>query len=242
MGKLFIATLSYLASLAFSLTAFLYQINGYTTLEISTRLPVLLTPATYGYAIIAVMNLLFALWLYTYWKNYKTFENITVLQTTLFVLVNVFYMIALLTWHHYQFILSLVTLALLVASLAALYFTYPYSDNKLSSRIPISICFGWITFLLMTNTNFVLTIYEWNGFGLSYQLWTVIAMTLGTAIAMHFRYHFHDIAYPSVLIWSYIAVAVQNGFDELLVSTAALFLSGVMLAGIFFVRKTQIAQ
>lgn len=242
MGRLFVATLSYLASISISIIAFLFQINGHTTLEISTRLPVLLAPAVYAYVIILFINILIIFWLYTYWKKYKTSENITVLQATLFVLVNIFYILTILTWHHYEFISSIITLVLLVTTLAILYFTYPYSDNKLSSRMPISISFGWITFLFMTNANFVLTLNEWNGFGLSYQLWTVVAMTLGTAIAMHVRYHFYDVAFPSVLIWAYVAVAVHNSFDELLVSTAALFLSGVMLVGIFFMKKNPAHQ
>jgi hypothetical protein len=41
-----------------------------------------------------------------------------------------------------------------------------------------------------------------------------------------------------VFIWAFVGIAVRNGFDELLVSTAALFLSAVMLAGIIFMKKS----
>jgi hypothetical protein len=41
-----------------------------------------------------------------------------------------------------------------------------------------------------------------------------------------------------VFIWAFVGIAVRNGFEELLVSTAALFLSAVMLAGIIFMKKS----
>ena len=58
-------------------------------------------------------------------------------------------------------------------------------------------------------------------------LWAVIMMTVGTALALHIRFHHFDIAYVFVFIWAFIGIAVRNGFEEFLVSTAALFLSAV---------------
>ena len=94
----------------------------------------------------------------------------------------------------------------------------------------------------MTNTSFTLTAYEWNGFGLSNPLWAVILLTIGTGIALYIRYHHFDIAYPSVFIWAYLGIALHNGFDELLVTTAALFLCGVLLVGILFIKKNPVYQ
>ena len=170
-------------------------------------------------------------------EKYKTAESMTMLQANLFLLTNILHIVAILSWHYLQFTVSVVTFVLLIATLASLYFTYPFSDQQLSSRVPVSIYFAWVLFVMMTNTNFVLTLNEWNGFGLSYPLWSVIALTLGTAVAMHVRYHYFDVAFPAMLIWCYIAVAVHNGFEELLVTTASLFLSGVMLVGILFMKK-----
>ena len=119
---------------------------------------------------------------------------------------------------------------------------YPLSSNKLTDRVPLSIYFAWTTFLFMTNLSFTLTSYEWNGFGLSNPLWAVILLTMGTAITLHIRFHYLDIVYPSVFIWAYIGIALHNGFDELLVTTAALFLCGVLLVGIFFIKKNPVYQ
>lgn len=237
MGRLFIVMASYIALVVITISAFCFQINGHTTLEISTRLPVLLTPANYAYIILIFIYVLIAYWIIIYWKKRKTSESLTNLQMILFTLAAILQIIAIISWHYSQFTFSFSMQVLLIFTLYGLYFTYPLNDNKLSSRIPISLYFSWVTFSLLINSSFILTLREWHGLGLSNPLWAVIAMTIGTAIVLHIRYHHNDIAYPSVFIWAYLAVAIHNGFDELLVTTAALFLSGVMIVGILFIKK-----
>ena len=101
---------------------------------------------------------------------------------------------------------------------------------------------AWSTFLFMTNSSFTLTAFEWEGFGLSKPLWAVILLTIGTGIALYICYKYFDIAYPSVFIWAYLGIAFHNGFDELLVTTAALFLCGALLVGIVFIKKNPVYQ
>lgn len=242
MVRLFIVTFSYLAIAIVTVLAYCIQINGHTTLEISTRLPVLLAPANYAYIILIFVIIWLAIWVIALWKQRKNSNSISYLQTFLFALSSIFYVLATILWNKTEFILSISMFGLLVLTLAGLYFTYPVKDNKISSRVPISFYFGWMTFLLITNVSFTLTLNEWNGLGLSNQLWAVIFMTIGTAIALHIRFHHFDITYPSVFIWAYLAIALQNSFDELLVTTAALFLSGVMVVGILFIKKNPAYQ
>ena len=73
--------------------------------------------------------------------------------------------------------------------------------------------------------------------GLSDPLWAVIMLTFGTAVALHLRFHYDDILFPIIYIWAFIGIAFKNGFEELLVTTAALFLSGVLVVGIIFIKK-----
>jgi hypothetical protein len=129
-----------------------------------------------------------------------------------------------------------------LVTLILLYITCPVSNNRLTGRLPISIYLGWISVATIANISYVLTVYQWNGWGLSDPLWAVIMMTIGTALALHIRFHHFDIAYVLVFIWAFIGIAVRNGFEELLVSTAALFLSAFMLAGILFIKKRPTAR
>ena len=80
----------------------------------------------------------------------------------------------------------------------------------------------------IANISYVLTLHEWSGWGLSNPLWTVIYLTIATAIALHFLYHYADIAFSAVFIWAFIGITVKNGADELFVSAAALFLAATI--------------
>lgn len=72
---------------------------------------------------------------------------------------------------------------------------------------------------------------------MSDQLWTVIMLTFATALALHIRFHHMDIPFALVFIWAFIGIAIKHGTDEMLVTTASLFLSGVILTGILLIKK-----
>ena len=236
MPRFFLMTITYVVSLILTFSSYFMKINGQSSLEISNRFPVIFAPFNVSYMIWIVVYMLLGYWLVVNLK--KT----SIKQTVLFSSICIMQALAIVVWHHELFIVSIVSTFILVLYLYKLYRTYPLSNNSLTGRIPFSIYFGWITFSLMTNISFTLTSYQWNGFGLSNPLWAVILLTLGVVIALHIRFHYFDIIYPSVFIWSYIGVALHNGFDELLVTTAALFLCGVLLVGILFIKKNPAYQ
>ena len=213
-------------------------LNNQTTGEISNRLPVLFTPAGYVFSIWSVIYVLLIVWLVGMWKKSKQGDANYSKRSTLFIISCVLNIAWIYLWHYEKFLFTFIVMIGFLITLLLLYRTYPVSDNSIKSRLPISVYLGWISVATIANISYVLTYYEWNGWGLSDPLWAVIMMTVGTALALHIRYHYFDIAYVFVFIWAFIGIAVRNGFEELLVSTAALFLSAVMLAGIIFMKKS----
>ncbi|AYC30258.1 TspO/MBR family protein [Paenisporosarcina cavernae] len=213
--------------------------NGQTTGEISNRIPVLFTPAGYVFSIWSLIYVLAILWIYFQWKNRQNETPHTRKQLTLFLLSCIWNISWIFSWHYEYFLLSVIIMLAFLVTLILLYHTYPKTGNKWYEKMPISVYLGWISVATIANISYVLTYYEWSGWGLSDPLWTVIMMTIGAALALHIRYHEYDIAYPLVFIWAFIGIAVRNGFDELLVSTAALFLAAVILAGILFIKKKE---
>ncbi|MGE7622394.1 tryptophan-rich sensory protein [Viridibacillus sp. NPDC096237] len=237
MGRLLIITIAYIAMVTVNLAANILPLNGQTTGDISESYTVLFTPARYVFSIWGFIYIILAYWIYKHWYNYQRENTISIQQTLLFTassLLNIFW---IFLWHYNYFQISVIVMLLLLACLALLYFSYSNDEQAWSKRIPISIYFAWICVATIKNIAFVLTYNHWSGLGLSDPLWAVIMLTLGTAIALHMRFHYFDINFPTVFIWAYIGVAIKNGFEELLVTTAALFLSGVLLAGILFIKK-----
>lgn len=239
MGRLLIISLSFIAMTVFSIMANLMPLNGYTTSEISNRYTVLFSPAGYVSVIKIFIYIILGLWVYLQWKKRQAQQNITGVQTALFSFSALFNILWLYLWHYEYFTWSIIAILLMVLSLIGLYFTYPNWQNTWSGRIPISLFLAWESIIAFMNIAFLFTHNHWNFLSLSDPLWTVIALTVGTAAALHLRYHHDDYVFPIVYIWTFIGIAFKNGFDELLVSTAALFLSGVLLVGILLIKKTK---
>ena len=238
MGRFAIMVIALISVITINALANILPLNNQTTGEISNRLPVLFTPAGYVFSIWSVIYVLLIVWLVGMWKKRQQDEVIYTKRSTLFIISCVLNIAWIYLWHYEKFLFTVIVMIGLLITLVLLYRTFPDSDNSIKSRLPISVYLGWISVATIANISYVLTYYEWNGWGLSDPLWAVIMMTIGTALALHIRYHHFDIAYVFVFIWAFIGIAVRNGLEELLVSTAALFLSAVMLAGIIFMKKS----
>lgn len=238
MGRFSIMVIALFSVITVNALANILPLNNQTTGEISNRLPVLFTPAGYVFSIWSVIYVLLIVWLVGMWKKSKQGDANYSTRSTLFIISCVLNIAWIYLWHYEKFLFTVIVMIGFLITLLLLYRTYSVSDNSIKSRLPISVYLGWISVATIANISYVLTYYEWNGWGLSDPLWAVIMMTVGTALALHIRYHYFDITYVFVFIWAFIGIAVRNGFEELLVSTAALFLSAVMLAGIIFMKKS----
>lgn len=237
MARILLMTIAYIGIIAMNSLANILPLNGQTTGDISNRLPVLFTPAGYVFSIWSVIYILLAIWIIGFWIRYKKGEVPTVKITLFFTLSAVFNIVWLFLWHYEFFAWSVVVIFAYLISLIALYLQYKNSERKFTERLPISINMGWLSVAAITNVSFALTYYNWSGWGLSDQLWAVIMLTVATALALHIRFHHSDIPYALVFIWAFVGIAVKHGTNELLVTTASLFLSGVILTGVLLIKK-----
>lgn len=242
MVRLFIVTIAYIAMVVFSTAANIIPLNGRTTSEISNSYTVLFSPAGYVYIIRLFIYITLAYWIYLLWKNRRSEHHITIIQTIYFLLSTLFNMLWIYLWHYEYFTWSILVIMLMLLSLIGLYFSYPTWQRSWEGRLPISIYLAWGSIATFINIAFLFTHNHWSFLGLSDPLWAVITLTFGTAIALHVRFHYDDLSFPIVYIWAYIGIAFKNSFEELLVTTAALFLSGVLTVGIIFIKKQKLSD
>ena len=240
MLRLIIMMLSLFFTITVYVTSILIPYNGFTAAEIMNRLPILFTPASYVLAIWVFIYILLGIWIYNFWHTQDNYSNSVLnIRTILFTFISLLNGIMIYSWHYEFFNLEYVLMLAVLLLTAALYFTYPKRENRFWDRVPISLLFGCSFISLIELTNYLLTFHEWSGWGLSNSLWAVIYLTVSTAIALHFMYHYRDIAFNLVFIWVFIGIAVKNGFDELFVSTAALFLTLVIGASFYLLKPSQ---
>lgn len=231
-------TIAFLAIVTVNALANILPINGQTTGEISNRLPVLFTPAGYVFSIWSVIYILFAIWIVGFWISYKKKKELPSTAVSLyFCLSAAANIIWLLLWHYEYFAWTIAAMLAYLISLILLYVQYNNNERKLTERLPVSVNMGWISVATITNISYVLTYYNWSGWGLSNGLWVVIMLTVATALALHVRFHHSDIPFALVFVWAFIGIAVKHGLDEMLVTTASLFLSGVIVTGILLIKK-----
>lgn len=234
MSRIIMMTLSLVAVIITNIMASFFTLNNHTTIEIANRLPVLFIPSNYVFLIWIVIFISLFFWIKNFNKtNYQmSVKNLNRI-TFLFVVSCALNIIWLFLWHFGLFNWSVVTEVTLLLVLLSYYFTFPKRDNRLFGRVPFSILTGWIFISTISNISYTLMYHEWSGFGLSDPLWTVFYLTISTAFALHFMYHHRDYVMNLVFVWTFIGIAVKNGTEELFISSAAIFLSAVIVTCIF---------
>ncbi|WP_277586229.1 tryptophan-rich sensory protein [Psychrobacillus antarcticus] len=238
MFKIILLLLFFISTVIVKLLSILHPINDQTSGEIFNRLPVYFTPAYYVFYIWIFIVISLAWWIWNMMKDYKSSRPIPTKRILLYGIASILYILFIFSWHYEQFGYAFATISILLGCLFILYLTYPLDDRNRKNRLPISLLLGWTFISFFTNLSYLLTFYEFGGFGITKSLWGVIFLTFATAIALHFRYHYFDRLMSIVFIWTFIGVAIHHNINQLLLTTASLFLSCVLIVGIFFLNKT----
>ena len=99
-------------------------------------------------------------------------------------------------------------------------------------RLPFSLYLGWLSVATIIEVSILL---KSNGlttlFGLSEVVWSVIVLILGSGLAILVNVSKVDFVYPLVFIWAYIAIAIEqmNQPIILVVCCAAILLIALVM-------------
>ena len=212
-------------------------LNNQTTGEVSNKLDVLVTPPGYVFSIWTVIYLLCGIWIIRQIPASRRHLDVYRKSSFFFIMSNLLNAAWLFLWHYEQFFASVIVMAALLITLIALYTSIQRTRHTLMDILPFSIYTGWISVAAIVNISYYLKYIGWGGFGLSDQLWTVIVLILGAALALLFRYVNRDWFYPLVFIWAFTGIGYRNWEEHAFVSYAAFALSAVILAAIPLLRK-----
>jgi hypothetical protein len=244
----FVNIVAFVATVAINGLANALPINGQMTGEISDRFPVFFVPAGYVFSIWGVIYLL--LLGFTVYQALPSQRQNPALRRIgyWFALGGLANSIWIFLWHYEQFALSLVAMAVLLVSLIAVYLRLDIGRAKVSNamkwlaHLPFSVYLGWITVATVANATTVLYTLNWDGFGLSPEIWTVIMLAIGAAIAITMILTRRDIAYTLVILWAYAGIVVKQAGAPLVAGTAgaaAVAVALVLLAALVMRRGSQ---
>jgi hypothetical protein len=214
-------------------------LNRQTTGEISDRFDIFFVPAGYVFAIWGVIYLgLLAFGIYQVLPSQR--DNLRLRRIGyLFVLSSLANVAWLFLWHYERFPLSLVAMVALLLSLIAIYLELDIGNarvppvEKATVDLPFSIYLGWITVATVANVSSVLDYLGWGGWGVRPEVWTIIMLIIGLAIATAVAFSRGDLAYSAVLIWAYIGIAVKHDDTPVITVGAWIILTLIALFAIF---------
>jgi hypothetical protein len=202
-------------------------INGLTVGDISNNLfgDVLITPANYAFAIWGVIYLgLIAFAIYQLLPS-QAENNLAKAVGYKIAGASIAQIAWLFCFLNRQFVLSLVAMAAILIQLILAYLVINKGFNSQKQKwlicIPINIYTAWISVATIVNVALVLDFVNWQGWGISPEIWTVIMLMvagiIGSIAAMQ-----KNIAMGGVYLWALIAIAVRNSATTSIWATAVI--------------------
>jgi hypothetical protein len=207
--------------------------NNLTAPEIADSFDVYFVPAGYVFSIWSLIYLgLIAYAVFQILPAQR--ENPRLRQTGWwFVLSCAANSVWLFLWHYGYFALSVIAMLTLLISLIAIYLRLGAGQQVVARgerwlvQLPFSIYLGWVTVATIANVTAFLDSIDWNGFGISPEIWTFIMLVVAVVVAGLMAYSRQDIAYLLVLIWAFIGIGVEQS-DTLQVANAAYIAAAVV--------------
>jgi len=232
--------LSLIAAIIVNILSFTLPLNGQTTGEISDRYPSYFTPAGYVFAIWGIIYLgLLAYAIYQALPSQR--ENPRLRRTgylfAVSCLVNILWLIC---WHYEIFILVLPALVTLALLLAAIYLRLNVGlvavspAERLFVHIPFSIYLAWSIIAAISNTSWLLYLWNWGRWGMTAEAWAVIWLAIGVVLASLAVINHRDVAFGLVWIWAYSGIATK--FADVPVVSIAAWLACAVLALVIVLR------
>ena len=218
----YLVILFYAAMVGVNALANILPINDITTGEVSDSYSNLFAPAGLTFSIWGVIYLL--LGIYAIYQLVGARKVSSALKTSGINKINIYFILScvanicwILLWH-YKFIglSTLLIFALLVCLIFINQLTKDTSTTVLTTkekifvRLPFSIYFGWITVASIANVTTFLVSINWNSWGLSDEVWTIIILIVGLAIAVATMISNKDIAYGLTVLWAYFGIAYKH--------------------------------
>jgi len=238
----------YAATLAVNALANILPFNGLTTGEVSDSFRNLFAPAPITFSIWGVIYLLLGFFV-IYQMGWTTGAKRSVSKVTsdlgaLFIIASAANMAWIYFWHYQELALTILFMLVLLVSLIGIYFKLKDTRRERSGMqsiivdLPFSIYLGWVSVATIANFAAFFVSIEWDAFGLSPEVWTVIVMAVAVVLGLLSLYKNRDYAYALVVVWAFVGIYLQHrdywaGQYPMIQYTAMIGIGVLVLFGLF---------
>jgi len=209
-------------------------LNGKTTGQLADSYPNLFVPAGITFSIWGIIYILLGIYCFIQF----TAGNQTVFAITgwLFAISCVLNALWIVCWHFEKLPFSLLTMGALLITLILM--------NRHITHLPsgivkasFGIYLGWICIATIANVTALLVHYNWNGFGLSEETWTILLILTGALIACLTLYRLRNPFIGLSVIWAFVGIVIKRQHDYpiiVIASVIALSIVGLLTIYGFF--------
>jgi hypothetical protein len=222
----FVNSLSVVLALTINILASALPLNGQNTGEISDRFQVYFVPAGYVFAIWGIIYIgWIAFAIYQFLPAQKENPRLRKLGYW-FALSGVFNAAWLFCWHYNLFGLSVLIMLALLGTLIVSYLkldvgrTAVSTGQKWAVDVPFSVYLGWVSVATIANITSWLYSINWDGFGISPQVWAVIMLVVASVVGALMAFRQRDAGYLFVFVWAFAGIALKQAETPLVANSA----------------------
>jgi hypothetical protein len=211
-------------------------LNNKTTGELSNSFPNLFVPAGITFSIWGVIYLLLLVYCIIQFREQNNEVSINIGWVFgISCLLNALWIVF---WHYGKLPLSLIVMIGMLASLTYINFLIkdlPFGLIKASFGIYL----GWICIATIANVTVLLVHYNWQGFGLSEETWTIVMIFAGVLLAASSLLSFKNPFITLSVIWAFAGIILKRHYDyRSIVMTAVIGIVILLIITVYgFLRK-----
>ena len=241
--------------LAFILTVLVNGLAGSTTIlggkntaQISDANPTLITPAGYVFSIWGIIYILLGVFVVFQALPSQKGKEFQKQVGWLFALGSLANIVWLFLWQFEYLSLSVILMFLLLATLILIYLRLGVGKSKVTMReklavhVPFSVYLGWITIATIANISVTLVSINWDGFGISPEIWATIIIVVALLIALLVVATRKDVAYALVIIWAFVGIAVKQSANQTIVMLTEIGAAVVAIALVVTILFTKLRR
>jgi hypothetical protein len=212
-------------------------LNGKTTGAVSDALPNLFAPAGLTFSIWGIIYLLLLVFCVTQFTS----SNQAVISRIgwLFAVSCILNAVWIVTWHYGRLPLSVIVMLGLLVSL--IWINIIVKDLPFGLiKAAFGIYLGWICIATIANVTALLVSYNWNGFGISGETWTIIMIIVGALITVMTLWRLDNPFIGLAVVWAFAGIMIKRQVDYrtiFIVAAVAMGVVAVMLLLAFFKKR-----
>jgi hypothetical protein len=212
-------------------------LNNKTTGELSDSFPNLFVPAGITFSIWGIIYLLLIIYCIIQFtgSNQIAISNIS----WLFGISCILNALWIVTWHYGKLPISMLVMLGMLVTL--IYINIIIKDLP-SGLIKASfgIYLGWICIATIANVTTLLVHYNWNGFGISEEVWTIIMITVGALIISLAVYRLYNPFIGLSVIWAFTGIIIkrQDDYRSIVITASIALIIVAVITAVTFFRKS----